>query len=90
MTAEELAEATKRFDEPNAADSSRALTKSEKQQWKRVKRRRGRPIVGQGFQRVSVSMERKLLQRATALAKKRRMSRSKLLASLVEEALAGA
>jgi metal-responsive CopG/Arc/MetJ family transcriptional regulator len=44
--------------------------------------------VGQGFKRVSVSLEKGLLKRATALAKKRRISRSKLFAQVLEEALA--
>jgi hypothetical protein len=88
MTANELAEATQAFDEPLVADRSRPLTAGERRQWDRVKRKRGRPRVGQGYQRVSVSIERGLLKRATALARKRRVSRSKLFAQLLEQALA--
>jgi len=87
MTAEELARATATFDEPFVADRSRPLTPAEREQWDRVRRKRGRPKTGQGFKRVSVSIEQSLLERATALAKKRRVSRSKLFAQLLEKAL---
>ncbi len=87
MTSKELAEATKQFDEPFVVDQSRPLTPAEREQWKRLKRKRGRPKVGQGFKRVSVSLEKGLLKRATALAKQRRVSRSKLFAHMLEKAL---
>ena len=88
MNAEELAEATKEFDEPFVIDKTRPLTPDERRLWNRIKRGRGRPKVGQGAKRVSVSLERGLLKRVTALARKRRISRSKLLAQVLEEALA--
>lgn len=87
MTTKELAEATKQFDEPFVVDKSRPLTVAEREQWRRARRKRGRPKVGQGFKRVSVSLEKGLLKRATALAKKRRLSRSKLFAQMLESAL---
>jgi hypothetical protein len=87
LTPSELAEATKQFDAPFVADQSRPLTPAEREQWGRVKRKRGRPRVGQGFKRVSVSLEQGLLKQATALAKKRHLSRSKLFAQLLERAL---
>jgi hypothetical protein len=88
MTADELAEATKRFEEPFVADQSRPLTPEEREQWNRAKKKRGRPRVGRGFKRISVSIEQGLLERVTALAKERRISRSKLLAQVLEKALA--
>src|SRR5258707_998055 len=57
MTATELAEATKQFDEPFVVDQTRPLTPAERKQWTRVRRKRGRPKMGQGFKRVSVSIE---------------------------------
>src|SRR5439155_12905253 len=87
MTTPELAEATRQFDEPFVVDRSRPLNAEERKQWQRVKRKRGRPKNGQGFQRISVSVERGLLKRVTALAKKRRVSRSKLFAQVFEKAL---
>ena len=88
MNAQELAAATKPLDEPFVADRARPLTPAERQQWARVKRKRGRPQIGQGYQRISVSLERGLLARVTAYAKKRGLSRSRLLAQVLEAALA--
>lgn len=85
MSTRELAAATAEFDEPLVIDRSRPPSAHEREQWKRKK---GRPRVGQGFQRVSVSIEKGLLKRATALAKKRKLSRSGLVALALEQALA--
>jgi hypothetical protein len=89
MNARQLEAATRQFDEPLVIDKSRPLTNQERQQWRRIKRKRGRPKNGQGFRRISVSIEGGLLKKATALAKKRRVSRSKLFAQLLSEAIAG-
>lgn len=86
MTSRELAVATKQFDRPMVVDRSRPLTALEREQWKRLKSK-GRPKVGKGHQRISVSLEKGLLKRANALAKKRRVSRSKLVAIALEQAL---
>jgi hypothetical protein len=88
MNPKELTEATNPFDEPLVVDQSRPLTPAEREQWNKVSRKRGRPKVGQGFKRVSVSLEQGLLNRVTALAKKRRISRSMLVAKVLEQALA--
>jgi hypothetical protein len=85
MTAAELAAATKQLDEPFAVDRSRPLTPAECRQWKR---RRGRPKTGQGYKRISVSIEKGLLKKVTAFAKKHRVSRSRLFADVLTEALA--
>ena len=44
--------------------------------------------MGEGFKRVSVSLEQGLLIRVTAFAKKSRISRSMLVAKALEQALA--
>jgi hypothetical protein len=88
MTTHELAAATKQFDQPNIAGRSRPLTQDERKQWNQAKRKRGRPQEGKGYQRISVSMERDLLKRATALARKRQISRSRLFAQALEAVLA--
>ena len=88
MTPNELSKATKQFDEPFVIDKSRALTSAERKQWEGVRRKRGRPKVGKGFKRVSLSLEQDLLRRVTNLAKKRRISRSRLVAIVLTEALA--
>lgn len=88
MTAKELAEATNQFDEPFVVDRSRALTAADRQKWDKVRNKRGRPRTGKGFKRVSISLEQELLTRVTALAKKRRISRSWLIARALESVLA--
>jgi len=88
MTTEELELATRQFDEPLVIRRSRPLTATERKQWSAAKRKRGRPKIGRGFQRISVSMERDLLKQVTALAKKRRISRSKLFAQVFEKEVA--
>jgi hypothetical protein len=88
MKPHELAKATEQFDEPFVVDKSRALTSAERDQWERVRRKRGRPKVGKGFKRVSLSLEQDLLLRVTSLAKKRRISRSRLIALVLTDALA--
>lgn len=87
MNADELAEATKRYDQPDIIDESRPLTPEEAELWKKVKNKRGRPRVGKGFQRISVSIERSLLSRVNQFAKKKKLSRSKLLAEVLTRAL---
>jgi hypothetical protein len=66
------------------------LTSTERKRWRKLKKKRGRPKVGRGFKRISVSIERGLLGRVNALAKKRRVNRSRLLALVLEEAVARA
>jgi hypothetical protein len=88
MDPEELAEVTKTFDELFVVDQSRPLNPIEQEEWNRARRKRGRPKVGQGFKRVSVSLEQGLLDRVTAFAKKSRISRSMLVAKALEEVLA--
>jgi hypothetical protein len=88
MKTKELANATKQFDKPFIVDQSRPLNPAEREQWKAARRKRGRPKVGQGFKRVSLSLEHGLLKRVTALAKKHRISRSALVAKVLERALA--
>ena len=85
MTTEELDKATRQFDEPLVIRRSRPLKPAERKQWSAAKRKRGRPKIGRGFQRISVSMERDLLKQVTALAKKRRVSRSRLFAQVFEK-----
>jgi hypothetical protein len=88
MSSEELAAATRDLDAPFVVDASRPLTALERKRWKSVKKKRGRPRIGRGFKRISVSIEKGLLGRVNALARKRRVNRSKLLALVLEEAIA--
>ena len=88
MNSKELSKATEQFDKPFVVEQSRPLTSAERDQWEKVRRKRGRPKVGKGFKRVSLSIEQDLLRRVTSLAKKRRISRSRLVALVLTEALA--
>ena len=90
MSREELDRAAKEFDAPFVIDKSRALTAAERKQWHRLKRKRGRPRVGLGFVRISVSVERGLLRRVNELAKMRSLSRSQLLALVLAKEVARA
>ena len=88
MTADELAEATKEFDAPFVVDKSRPLTPAERKRWRNLKKKRGRPKVGRGFKRISVSIERGLLGRVNVLARRRHVNRSRLFALVFAEAIA--
>ena len=88
MNPTELSKATAQFDKPFIVDESRPLTSAERDQWQKVRRKRGRPKIGKGFKRVSLSLEQGLLTQVTSLARKRRISRSRLIALVLTEALA--
>jgi hypothetical protein len=89
MTTEELSEATQEFDREGVAESFRAMTPEEEAAWKATvqKRPRGRPRVGKGVKVISVGIEAGLLRRADALAKKRSISRAKLVSEGLEALL---
>jgi len=73
-------EYVKRFDEPFVADKARPLTAAERALWERAKRRRGRPMNGNGAAVISISLERSLLSASDKLAKKKGITRSNLIA----------
>jgi hypothetical protein len=78
MNAEELAAATAEFDEEFAEEKFRPLTPSERRQWSRAKRR-GRPMVGKGAKKISISIEADNLSLIDRCAELLKVSRSKLL-----------
>jgi hypothetical protein len=55
-----------------------------------AKRKRGRPPVGGGAERIQITVERTLLAEADRLARWQQMSRSELIARGLRMALAGA
>ncbi len=87
MDAEQLAEATKQFDEELIIDKSRPLTKEDRTQWNKAKRKRGRPKIGKGVTVISVSVEKGLLAKADRLAKRQGISRAKLITYGLETVL---
>ena len=75
MTTDELREATKQFDEEFVADKGKPLTPKMKALWEKAKAK-GEPAE----QTIAVRLDKALLKRCTALAKKKRLSRDALIA----------
>jgi hypothetical protein len=80
LTTAELREATKEFDEEFIAEKSRPLTPAMKATWERAKAKLGRAGGGDATQTIAVRLDKTLLDRCTALAKKKRLSRDALVA----------
>lgn len=76
------------FDQEFIADKAKPLTPKMKRQWAKVKKKLGRPRVGKGAKRVLITVERRLLGQSDALAKRRRMTRSQLIAEGLRHLLA--
>ncbi|MBI3465604.1 MAG: hypothetical protein HY000_21505 [Planctomycetes bacterium] len=79
MTTDELRESTKEFDEEFVADKARPMDPQMKTRWERAKAKSSRAEDGQGEQTIAVRLEKRLLDRCTALAKKKRISRDALI-----------
>jgi hypothetical protein len=56
------------------------LTPSQRKQWARVKRKMGRPAIGQGSKVVAVTIERGLLEQADRYAKTHAIKRAEMIA----------
>jgi len=90
MSAEELDAEAERFDEEFIADEAKPLTAEIKAKLGRAKRKRGRPRLGKGTKRILVTVERDLLRRTDALARKMKVSRASLIARGLTAVLAEA
>jgi hypothetical protein len=64
--------------------ASRPLTPAERELWKQARKRMGRPKRGDGAKPVNVTIERQLLARTDAYAKKRGLTRSQIIADGLE------
>jgi hypothetical protein len=80
MTTEELREATKEFDEEFVADKAKPLTPEMQAWWDRVRTSSPRVEDGSVDETIAVRLDKTLLERCTALAKKKRISRDALIA----------
>src|SRR5437867_256335 len=80
MTTEELREATKQFDEEFVGDKGRPLTPDEQALWERVNAKGENTKNGKPHAAIEVRLDKELLKRCTALAKKKRLSRDALIA----------
>lgn len=78
MTTEELAEATRAFDEPFVVDKSRPLTPEEQTHWEELQRRL-RERKSEPRSRVSVLLPRSLIREIDVLAKHWRCSRANVI-----------
>lgn len=79
MNLEELREATKQFDEEFVADKARPLTPKERAKWERIQAKLLADKDRKGQEFVAVRLNKQLLDRCTALAKKKRISRDDLI-----------
>jgi hypothetical protein len=80
MNTDELREATKEFDEEFVADRAKPMTPEMRARWERAKAKRPRVGDAEIEQTIAVRLDKALLQRANALAKKKRLSRDALVA----------
>jgi hypothetical protein len=87
MNAKELAAATAEFDEESAADSFGAPPPAAEARLRKA-RNRGRPRKGAGAKVISVSVEKRLLERSDSLASKLKISRAALVARGLRAVLA--
>jgi hypothetical protein len=69
---------------------SRPLNARERQQWRRFRANIGRPKVGKGAKTISLTVEKDLLDRADAYAKKIGISRAKLVAQGLQAVIGSA
>jgi hypothetical protein len=94
MNTAELAEATKDLDREVVDVRGRPLTPAEKKihrdAAKAAKRKRGRPIQGEGARVIAASIEGGLLKQADAYAKRHKLGRSELVTEALRALLAKA
>jgi hypothetical protein len=88
MNTQELAEATAEFDEEFVIDKCTPLTPKMRAQWEAAKRKPARPKDGQAEQVVAVSLEKNLVARSDALARKMGISRADLITRGLKAVLA--
>jgi hypothetical protein len=79
MTTDELREATTQFNEEFVAEKATPLTPAMQSRWQRAKHKPSKVEDGTGQQTISVRVDKLLLDRCTALAKKKRISRDALI-----------
>ena len=80
MSAAQLAAATKQYDQPGIEPSFRRPPAELAAAERRIRKGRGRPTVGKGARRVTITVEGNLLEEANRFSKARKLSRSELVA----------
>jgi hypothetical protein len=72
------------------AEDGEPLTAADRRLHRRAGLAVGRPRIGQGAKRISISMEKGLLKSADTVARKKGITRARLIAESVKAYLAGA
>src|SRR3954464_1857819 len=81
MSDQEKTAFANQFDRDIPLSETRALTPAEQKRFQAIlKRGRGRPRIGKGAQRINITIEKDLLSRVNAFAKKRNTSRARIIA----------
>jgi hypothetical protein len=88
MDAETLAKHTAEFDREFVADTFSPMTAKGGARWHAAQPKPGRPRRGKGAQAIAVTVERDLLARCDALARKLRITRAGLIARGIRAVLA--
>jgi len=86
MSTAELRQATREFDKPMPGIPGKPLTAGDRHLLQQAKRK-GRPRIGLGAEKVRVSLERGLLHMADAAAKKLHLTRSQFIAHSLRASL---
>ena len=88
MTTAELRKATAEFDKPFVIDTFRELTPEERVEWERMQAALKKSHAAKhGPKPASVRVDPPLAKKLTALAKKRKVSRARLVNELLAEAM---
>ena len=87
MTTSELAEATKEFEEEFAFEKGKPLAAKDRK-LHGAARKRGRPRIGLGAEKIRVTIERGLLREVDSFARSKGMSRSEMIARGLRAVLA--
>ena len=87
MTTDELREATKEFDEEFVFERTKPMSPEMKARWEAAKAKGDPPANGKAEAHIAVRIDKTLLKRCTALARKKRVSRDALMRMYIHHAL---
>ena len=90
LPASELDKLAAGSDKPVDKSAMKPLSPTQRQQETRARRKLGRPRVGGGAEKLRISMERGLLKKVDAFAKKSGVSRSELIAESLRRTIGAA
>ncbi|HVT91078.1 MAG TPA: hypothetical protein VHD56_19655 [Tepidisphaeraceae bacterium] len=79
-----------KYDQESFGLTGKSLTPAQRALHRRAKRKAGRPKVGEGVEKIRISMERGLLRQADRWANQHEISRSQMIASALKRMMSGA